>query len=168
MLLYRDDYGSSLIERDLPLCRRLKDSLTLRTSPSVETVPSYQRTFLRNYSCLRVRVDIDIHLLPLAGRDLALEHDVDLAVGAILHFRQEEVGRDQADESRGAPNVAALAPNYIELASAQPIAGAKDETTYGFHLEGSTCMKQLSEVSFFPKADSTAQDLRKMQGNSTM
>lgn len=64
---------------------------------------------------LLVIVDIDDGLLPLAGRDLALEHDVDLAERTALHLRQEEEGDDEADETSGAPDVTALAAQVDTL-----------------------------------------------------
>lgn len=44
----------------------------------------------------RLIIVLDVHdcILPLASRDLALEHDVNLAVGSPLHLRQEEVCSD--------------------------------------------------------------------------
>jgi len=44
---------------------------------------------------LLVVVDVDHGLLPLPGRHLTLEQDVDLAVGATLHLGKEEVGGDE-------------------------------------------------------------------------
>ena len=58
---------------------------------------------------LLVVVDVDGHLLPLAGRDAAVEHDVDLAVRAALHLRQAKVRDDQTEKAGTAPDVAALA-----------------------------------------------------------
>jgi hypothetical protein len=60
-------------------------------------------------SILLVVVDVDLGLLPLAGRDLAAEHDVDFAVRAVLHLGQLEVGDDQAAKTGSAPDVATLA-----------------------------------------------------------
>jgi hypothetical protein len=60
-------------------------------------------------SILLVVVDVDLGLLPLAGRDLAVEHDVNLAVRAVLHLRKLEVGHDQAAEAGGTPDVTTLA-----------------------------------------------------------
>ena len=58
---------------------------------------------------LLVVVDIDDRLLPLAGGDVAVEHDIDLTVRSVLHLRQEEVRKHQTDESGSAPDVSALA-----------------------------------------------------------
>lgn len=44
---------------------------------------------------LLIIVDINLRLLPLASRDAALEHDVNLTVGSALHLGQEEVGDNQ-------------------------------------------------------------------------
>jgi hypothetical protein len=54
---------------------------------------------------LLVVVDVDDRLLPLASRDLPSEHDVDLAVTAVLHLRKLEVGDDQTSQTGGAPDV---------------------------------------------------------------
>lgn len=64
---------------------------------------------------LLVIVDVDDRLLPLASRNLALEHDVDLAVGSALHLRQVEVGGNQANESSASPDVTALASHVSIL-----------------------------------------------------
>ena len=58
---------------------------------------------------LLVGRNIDLGLGPLAGRNLAPEQNVDLAVGAALHLRQEEVCQGKAEETSTGPNVAALA-----------------------------------------------------------
>lgn len=57
---------------------------------------------------LLVVIDVDHRLLPLAGRDLALEHDVNFTVRATLHLGQAPPGYNETDECSGAPNVAAL------------------------------------------------------------
>lgn len=67
------------------------------------------------YSRLLVVVDVDDGLLPLASRDVTLEHDVNLSVGAALHLRQEEVRNDKADETSCAPDVTALAAKVHTL-----------------------------------------------------
>lgn len=59
--------------------------------------------------CLLVGCDIDLGLGPLAGRDLALEQNVDLTVRATLHLRQVEVCQGEAKETSSSPNVTALA-----------------------------------------------------------
>jgi len=81
---------------------------------------------------LLVVVDVDVRLLPLASRDVAREHDVDLAVRSALHLRQAKVCDDQADEGGGTPYEAALAAevatrgvqhvgrNYRSLVSSTP------------------------------------------------
>lgn len=67
--------------------------------------------FPKTFAMLRllVVVDIDLGLLPLAGRDAALEHDVDFAVRAVLHFWQTPPCNDQAYECCGTPYVTASA-----------------------------------------------------------
>lgn len=64
---------------------------------------------------LLVVLHIDLCLLPLASRDLALEHNVNLTIGSSLHLRQVEVCRDQADETSGTPDVAALTTKVSTL-----------------------------------------------------
>ena len=58
---------------------------------------------------LLVVLHIDVRPLPLASRDLALEHDVDLAVRQTPHLWQEEVCHDQAEQSSATPDISALA-----------------------------------------------------------
>jgi hypothetical protein len=58
---------------------------------------------------LLVIIDINLRLLPVTSGDLALEHDVNLAVGSALHLRKEEVCSDETEETSGAPNVTTLA-----------------------------------------------------------
>lgn len=57
---------------------------------------------------LLVGLDVDDGLGPLAGRDLALEKNVDFAVRAALHLRKEEVGQHETDETSSAPDITAL------------------------------------------------------------
>lgn len=54
-------------------------------------------------------MDVDDGRLELPGRDLAVEQDIDLTVGAVLELRQEEEGHDPAHARRAAPDVATLA-----------------------------------------------------------
>ena len=56
-------------------------------------------------------VILDIHdcLLPLAGRNSAVEKDVDLTIGSALHLRQEEVCQCEADETSASPDVTTFA-----------------------------------------------------------
>lgn len=58
---------------------------------------------------LLVGLDIDNSRGPLAGGDLALEQDVDLAVGSVLHLGQEEEGGEEADEAGAGPDITAPA-----------------------------------------------------------
>lgn len=58
---------------------------------------------------LLVGLDIDDSRGPLAGGDLALEQDVDFAVGSVLHLGQEEEGGEEADEAGAGPDVTAPA-----------------------------------------------------------
>jgi hypothetical protein len=48
---------------------------------------------------------------------MAVEQDVDLAVGASLHLRDVEVGQNQAEECRACPNVAAFSAEVSALNS---------------------------------------------------
>jgi hypothetical protein len=57
---------------------------------------------------LLVVLDVDHSLLPLASRDVALEQDVDLAVGSVLHLRHKEVCHDETEETSSSPDVSAL------------------------------------------------------------
>lgn len=74
-----------------------------------------ETAFLINHSHLLVVLHIDLGLLPLASRYLAVEHDVDLAVGAALHLRQPEVCADQAEQTSATPDVTALAAEVSAL-----------------------------------------------------
>ena len=80
---------------------------------------------------LLVVVDVDLRLLPLAGGDFATEHDIDLAVRAILHLGELEVGDDQAAEASGTPDVTALAAEVgtvgVEHVRGQEDAGDLDD-----------------------------------------
>ena len=58
---------------------------------------------------------IDFGFGPLASRDLTIEQDVNLAVGSILHLRQEEVCHDEANRTCGTPDVATLATKGATL-----------------------------------------------------
>lgn len=66
---------------------------------------------------LLVVVDVDNRILPLASRDMTVEHDVDLAEGPTLHLRQEQVCYDEAEEASSGPDVAALAAKVHALLS---------------------------------------------------
>ena len=66
---------------------------------------------------LLVVFDIDLGALPLASWDLALELDINLTIGETLHLRQVEVSCDQAKETGGTPDVAALAAKVSALQS---------------------------------------------------
>ena len=48
---------------------------------------------------LLIGIDVDFSLLPFAGWNLALEHDVNLTVGSILHLRQLKESDDEAPEA---------------------------------------------------------------------
>lgn len=64
---------------------------------------------LRLRSHLLVVADIDDGLLPLAGRDLALEENVDFSVRSVLHLRKPDVGTRQTEGTGSGPNVTTLA-----------------------------------------------------------
>jgi hypothetical protein len=61
--------------------------------------------------CVRLLVSCNVNfgLGPLAGRNLALEQNVNLTVGAALHLRQEKVCQHEAEETSTTPDVTALA-----------------------------------------------------------
>ena len=67
------------------------------------------------YFRLRVVADVDNSLLPLAGRNLALEQNVDLAVRSALHLRKEEESHDEAEETSTSPDVTALSAKVCLL-----------------------------------------------------
>jgi hypothetical protein len=62
-----------------------------------------------------VVLGVDDGTLPLASRHVAVEQDVDLAVGAALHLWDVVVGQDQAKECRACPNIAAFAAEVSAL-----------------------------------------------------
>ena len=64
---------------------------------------------------LLVVVDVDNRLAPLASRNLALEHDIDLTVGPTLHLRDVEVRHDEAHKASGTPDVTTLAAKVTTL-----------------------------------------------------
>jgi len=66
---------------------------------------------MQNLQSARLLVgrDVDLGLGPLAGRNLALEQNVDLAVRAALHLGQVQVCQGEAEETGTGPNVTALA-----------------------------------------------------------
>jgi hypothetical protein len=72
------------------------------------SAPVYAISLPVNYIHLLVVLDIDDSRLPLASRDMALEQDVDLAVRAALHLRQEEVCHNETEETGSSPDVTAL------------------------------------------------------------
>lgn len=74
---------------------------------------SLKKKTKKTTNLLLVVVDIDGSFLPLASRDSALKHDVDFAVGAVLHFRKFKVCDYEAEEARCAPDVTASATDYI-------------------------------------------------------
>ena len=81
---------------------------------------------------LLVVIDVNDSLRPLASWDLALEHDVDLAVGTSLHLRKLVVRRDQAEEAGSAPNVAAFASNCSVSVIVRYLLRGGEEDAYGF------------------------------------
>jgi hypothetical protein len=58
---------------------------------------------------------MDLSRRPLAGRDLAVEENVNLAVTAVLHLRQEEVCHNEAEEAGTRPDVTTLAAKVCFL-----------------------------------------------------
>lgn len=70
--------------------------------------------FLATFHLLIV-VNIDDSLGPLASGYFALEQDVNLAIGSVLHLRQVDVCQGKADKTSTGPNVAALAAKICFL-----------------------------------------------------
>lgn len=58
---------------------------------------------------------VDNRLLPLAGLDLALEENVDLAIGAVLHLGEPLPGHEGTNECCAGPDVSALATKVTTL-----------------------------------------------------
>lgn len=107
--IYKKEWTTTTICFHSNLAKDIKHSL-LMLFASVDVVVPQPCCYCEQRFCrLLVGRDIDMSLLPLAGRDLALEQDVDLAVGPVLHLGQVEECREEADEAGGAPDVAALA-----------------------------------------------------------
>lgn len=67
--------------------------------------------FLRMLKCLLIIVDINLSLLPLAGWNLALEHNINLAVRTTSHLRKLEVRDNKTEQSSTTPDVPAFAAN---------------------------------------------------------
>lgn len=92
-----------------PNRRELYEQLLLPLS--FHTVQRRLSASLQGLQAVRLLVgrNIDLGLGPLAGRNLALEQNVDLAIGAALHLRQIEECQGEAEETGTSPNVTALA-----------------------------------------------------------
>lgn len=123
------------------------------------------RAFLQTPPCLLVVIDINVRLFPLASWDAALEHNVNLAVGSTLHLRQAKVSYDQTKQSRTAPDVATLPSNCTMLATVKSHYKVR---TYDFHQWDLACTRRLFHVSFLAQVSVREEDLRKIQGISTM
>lgn len=72
-------------------------------------------TTAKLFQYLLVVLGVDDGVLPLASGHVAVEQDVDLAVRAALHLRDEEVGQDQAEQCRTRPNVTAFSAEVCAL-----------------------------------------------------
>lgn len=57
----------------------------------------------------------DNRLLPLASRDMALEKNIYLTVGPVLHLREVDPCQKETDESSSGPNVTGLADKISAL-----------------------------------------------------
>lgn len=66
---------------------------------------------------LLVFLHTNLRPFPLASRDAAVEHDINLTVGSTLHLRQLEICDDEAKQSGSTPDVAALAANCVMSAT---------------------------------------------------
>jgi hypothetical protein len=64
---------------------------------------------------LLVVVDVNSRLAPLASLHMAVEENIDFAVGAALHFRQPDPGQQEADKASCAPNITAAAAQVDTL-----------------------------------------------------
>lgn len=64
---------------------------------------------------LLIIININLSLFPLASGNLALEHDVNLAVRSTLHLGKEEVCSDETGETGTAPDVTTLATDCGRL-----------------------------------------------------
>lgn len=83
--------------------------------PNLQMKPDAPMPAFSSRLPLLVGLDIDNSLCPLASRNLALEQNVDFAVGSVLHLRQEEVCHDETKETCASPDVAALATEVCLL-----------------------------------------------------
>jgi hypothetical protein len=111
---------------------------------------TYGVSFHRNLRLhLLVVLHVDLRVFPLASRDLAFEHDVDLAVRATPHLWQEEVCHDQAEQPSASPDISALA--------------AKVSASRVQHVR-----RNWYKLVSVGELGSERKDSRKMQGISTM
>jgi hypothetical protein len=79
---------------------------------------------------LLVSCNINFGLGPLAGRNLALEQNVNLTVGAALHLRQEKVCQHKAEETSTTPDVTALATEVGLLLFVSNSNGCRSRKSY--------------------------------------
>jgi hypothetical protein len=79
------------------------------SSPTRLSPGGTEYVFLRSRFHLLVVADVDDGLLPLAGRDLALEENVDFSVRSVLHLRKPDVGTEQTEGTSSGPDVTTLA-----------------------------------------------------------
>lgn len=104
-----DGCNSNLVPRVLPLYIVHKKRM-LRTAVLLPHLPeSYMLLHLL------VVVDVDVSLLPLTSGNLAVEQDVNLAVGSVLHLRQEEERDNETEETSASPDITALAAKVSAL-----------------------------------------------------
>jgi hypothetical protein len=64
---------------------------------------------------LLVVLGVDDGILPLASRHMAIEEDVDLAVGSALHLWDVEVGKSETEECRACPNITTFSAEVSAL-----------------------------------------------------
>lgn len=88
------------------------------------------RKLIASVASLLVIAHVDDGLLELPSRNLAVEQNVKLAVGAVLKLGQEEVGHDPADEGGAAPDVAALA-SHVPAGGVKHLGGKVDHGYLG-------------------------------------
>lgn len=102
--------------------------------------------------CVHLGVVVDVYdsLLPLASRNLALEEDIDFAVGPTLHLRKVEVCRQEANETSRAPDVSASAAEVDALESLSAIChcnfGEKESYQWVEHVSGEEDARNVDDV----------------------
>jgi hypothetical protein len=92
--------------------------------------PSQTRTLL-------VVLNVDDGRLELPGCHLAVEQDIDFAVGTVLEFRKAKVRRHEADTCSGSPDVSTLS-SHIPSSRVEHLRGEVDHRNLSNVVSGST------------------------------